>query len=135
MKTYTLQIILVIFLAILLFYALYVSHHYKSEKFAQGEGPKIILYHASWCGHCKQYENSGVFDATFMKVKEDPQLKDKVTFLKLDYDMNKDEANKHGINAFPSIIAVNASGEKIEDFNGDIYSSVKLIEFAKKITK
>jgi thiol-disulfide isomerase/thioredoxin len=55
-----------------------------------------------------------------------------VSFVKLDYDMNKDDANRHGINAFPSIIAVNAKGDKIADFTDDIYSTSKLIQFATK---
>lgn len=129
----TIQIILVFFLVILLFYALYVSQNFKMEKFSQGAGPKVVLYYATWCGHCKEYKKSGTFESCFEAVKTDPVLKDKVVFIQLDYDENKDRANKHGINAFPSIIAINSNDEKIADFNGDIYSLSQLLEFSRKI--
>lgn len=119
------RIVLVIFIASLLMYAVYVSYNYHVEKFADAM-PTVALFFATWCGHCTNYEKSHTFD-NVTKVMEG-----KVNFVKYDYDMNKALANKMGINAFPSIVLIDANGKKIVDFEGDIYNTSALVEFANK---
>lgn len=132
------KIILVIFLASLLFFAVYVAVNFKkstvlTESFEtrQQDVKTVALFHATWCGHCKDYNKSGVFERTSDICSKDETLKNKVVFKKYEYDENKDLANKCGINAFPTIIIMDSKNKKIAEFEGDIYSSTKLIEFAK----
>ena len=126
------KIVIVIFIASLLLYALYVTYNYNQiEKFGEGT-PQVALFFANWCGHCRSYENSKTFDKTFALVNADTTMKGKVQFIKYDYDLNKDLANKFGINAFPSIVSIDGNGNKKANYTDDIYSSVKLVDFARQ---
>jgi thiol-disulfide isomerase/thioredoxin len=129
------KIIIVVFIASLLLFAISVSYQHmkKVEPFEEKKLPTIALFFAHWCGHCESYEKSGVFDKTFNLLNTDPKyahLKDKIVFIKYDYDLNKDMANQLGIDSFPSIIAIDKHGEKMKSYHGDIYSSSKLLDFA-----
>jgi thiol-disulfide isomerase/thioredoxin len=132
------NLILVVFIGALLLYAVYIAYVSNSlkqtEKFeVQGTTPKVILYFAEWCGHCQQYEKSGVFNDVMQKAREDPQLNGKVTFEKREGDDPKSEADKYDIRGFPTIIGVDASGNKKEEFMGDRFSEEELIKFAKSL--
>ena len=129
------KIIIVIFISSLLLFAVFVTYQHivKVETFEEKKLPTIALFFAHWCGHCESYEKAGVFDKTFNMLNTDPayaHLKDKIVFIKYDYDLHKDMAIKLGIDSFPSIIAIDKHGEKIKSYNEDIYSSSKLLDFA-----
>lgn len=140
MKQPYIKIILTIFIASLLFYAVFITFNYYNKNLANVEkfGPSSIpdvtvaLFYADWCGHCKKYKESKVFDETSKKINADPTLNGKVLFIQYDYDQTKDFANKYNIQSFPSIISIQKSnGPIISTFNDDIYNSDKLISFAK----
>lgn len=98
-----------------------------SENFEEGK-LKICLYKATWCGHCTKYLQSGVFDSTYESIKGKPEYAD-VVFATIDFDENKDSAEKYNVNSFPSIIAIDKQGNLISRFEGDRYKSEELIKF------
>ena len=62
--------------------------------------PCLTLFHAPWCGHCKRVmpewdklNNMNSVNSSGKKVK----------IIKVNCDENKDLANKHGVNGFPTI--------------------------------
>lgn len=136
------KVILVVFLVSLLLYALFLVFNNKAkvEKFqdssAAAGGPepnssKVILYYADWCGHCQEYKKSGVFEKVAQDVKNSP-IGSKVVFDQRDGDAHESEMSKYDIRGFPSIIAVDSNGNKIEEFTGDRFNEDELIAFAKK---
>lgn len=139
------KVILVVFIVSLLLYALFLvfNNQQKVEKFLEastGAGPsvpepnssKVVLYYANWCGHCQEYKKSGVFEKVAQECKQDPALGNKVIFEQKDGDNHESDMNKYNIRGFPSIIAIDSNGNKIDDFNGDRYDEAQLKEFAKK---
>lgn len=118
------KIIIILFIASLLFYAVFVSYNYSNVEKFNDNTTKVLLFHATWCGHCKKYEQSGVFDKT---SKNSPN---NVQFIKYDYDTNTELAGKYNIQAFPTIISVDGTGQIIDTFKGDIYDQNALIAFA-----
>lgn len=104
-------------------YATYASF----EKFENAVKPKVILFYATWCGHCEQYLQSGVFE----KLSEHPEVKD-VVFEKLDADKNESLREKYDITGFPTIIGVNSKGEKVT-FEGNRNSIQDLVTFSKSL--
>jgi thioredoxin-related protein len=71
--------------------------------------------------------SSGVFDETYKRVKI---AHSNIVFEKIDYEQNKNMANKYGVNSFPSIIAVDSNGKKISEFKGDRNNPQVLERFA-----
>ena len=65
------------------------------EDNAGDDAPTIIMFHAPWCGHCKNAMPH------FDKFKE--EYKGPLVIRKVDCDANKDLAEKYGINGFPTI--------------------------------
>lgn len=101
-----------------------------TEKFDDGRPKlKIVLFYAVWCPHCEQYLDSNVFMKTFDNIKRNTKY-DGVVFEQLDYDKNKDFANKLGVRAFPSIVAVTKEDKLINEFQGDRFNSSDLERFA-----
>ena len=119
---------IVILLLVSVCYVLYVklSDPKFFEKFSDSPKVTIILFFASWCGHCEAYLSSNVFMNTYDKL----QNKSDIKFVNYDYDKHKDLGNKYGVNSFPTIVAIDGNGNKISDFAGDRNSSSDLTNFA-----
>lgn len=98
-----------------------------SENFEEGK-LKICLYKASWCGHCTKYLQSGVFESTYESLKKKPEYAD-VVFATIDFDENKESAEKYNVNSFPSIIAIDGQGNLLSHFEGDRYKPEELVKF------
>ncbi len=96
------------------------------EHYADGgaEGPKVMLFYATWCGHCEKYLSSGIFD----KVAGSKDAEG-VAFQKFDADKNEELRDKYDVTSFPTILGVNAKGEKIR-FEGNRNVEADLISFA-----
>jgi thiol-disulfide isomerase/thioredoxin len=110
---------------------LYVSYTRMTsqEKFSQDGNVRVCLFHATWCPHCTKYLDSGTFDNAYSKARE---ANGNVTFEKIDYDQNKNLANKYDINSFPTIIAIDAQGNQIEKFQGNRHNIEEVVDFALK---
>jgi thiol-disulfide isomerase/thioredoxin len=131
------KLILAIFLASLLLFAVLVSYTYYTnnvgnvEKFDDNnKTTKIALFYANWCGHCEKYRQDGTFQKAYKKVNTDDKLKGKVTFIEYDADLNKDLINKYDISGFPTIISIDVDGNKLQEFKGNRNSIDDLLKFA-----
>ena len=128
------KIIIVVFVASLLFYAVYISYNYHVERFVNDSSnksiPMVALFFASWCGYCTKYQQSGVFDNVNDLASKDPSMNGRIKFIKYDYDTNKKLANAMGIDAFPSIVLIDEKGSFSKSFKGDIYNPSALLDFA-----
>lgn len=91
------------------------------------EGPKVMLFYATWCGHCEKYLSSGLFD----KVSGSKDVQG-VSFQKLDADKNEDLREKYDVTSFPTILGINSKGEKV-GFEGNRNMESDLIAFAKSL--
>lgn len=107
-----------------------ITSSYSSfEGFKNKDTPKVMLFHATWCGHCEQYLNSGIFE----KVAENPEVQG-IPFEKFDADKNGSMVEKYDITGFPTILGLNTQGEKVV-FEGNRNSMDDLIKFAKSLTQ
>lgn len=130
----TLKIIIWVFVTVVVVSAIYmvikkVYNYIPARKTEGFEEPplKIYLFYAVWCPHCEKYLDSKVFMSTYDGLKQQSKF-EKVTFVQVDFDKNKELGNKYGISGFPSIIAV--SGDQVlGEFQGDRYSKVELQKF------
>ncbi|KAF7543692.1 hypothetical protein G7Z17_g10538 [Cylindrodendrum hubeiense] len=75
--------------------------------------PKPILVDcfATWCGPCK------VISPTLEKLSNEPELKDKIEFVKIDVDELPTVSAELGIRAMPTFIIIK-DGKKIEEVIG-----------------
>lgn len=97
------------------------------EGYEDKQNPKVMLFHATWCGHCEQYLSSGIFD----KVAKTPDVQG-VSFEKFDADKNEDMREKYDVTSFPTILGLNMNGEKVS-FEGNRNSIDELVSFAKSL--
>lgn len=126
-----------IFVIIIVLYAIYMTYidivknipqeKKKTEKFQENK-LKIVLYHASWCGHCVKYLKANTFMNTYDSLSTQNKY-DKVVFVQLDFDKNKDTATKYNINSFPTIVAISSNGDLVNTFNGDRNDPIALEQF------
>jgi thiol-disulfide isomerase/thioredoxin len=112
----------------------YVKRDTKKETFAEEKNkPKVVIVHASWCKYCVEYlsgtthNGKSTFDAAAEKVGN------KVDFEKLDFDENKELANKYGASSFPTIIGVSSSGD-VKQFDGDRDDLNAVVSFANSLS-
>lgn len=132
-----LKILLWIFVISIIAYAIYmtyvdISKHIpqekkKIEKFKEPQ-LKICLFYANWCGHCKSYMKENTFMNTYDQLKKQNKF-DKVVFVQFDFDKNKELGEKYGVSSFPTILAISANGDIINEFEGDRNKSSDLIKF------
>lgn len=123
MMLIVLLIILIIVGALAYFFFLKKkSEHFNDSKL------KICLFKATWCNHCKVFEQSNVFNDTYEGIKKDYPG---VVFVTYDFDENKELASGYNVNSFPTIIAVDASGKFLSKFSGDRTSIPELTAFVK----
>jgi len=95
--------------------------------------PKVLLFHAPWCGYCKEYLSTKVDNGkknTFETAAAREDMRS-IEFETIDGDANAELTSQYGIKGFPTIIAVNANGDKMGVFEGDRYDVKQLVEFAK----
>lgn len=103
MKSYSLGVLLVGVLLVL--FAAYYSEKCSKEYFSEhlenkmakaGSSKTLVLFHAPWCGHCKQLM------PTWDKFESENQG-GSVDVLKINADDNQEAAKKHGVEGYPTI--------------------------------
>lgn len=108
------------------------------DRFEEAAAPRatLKLFHATWCPHCVNYLKPKDGSEPVWTVRLPAALKKaNMTDVKLesiDYDKNKELANKYHVNGFPSIVGENAKGE-VKKFEGNRDSVEELIQFAKAL--
>jgi thiol-disulfide isomerase/thioredoxin len=128
----------ILIVALLVITALSLAIAYKcmnSKGRERFEEPKvrICLFYATWCPHCERYLNHP--DKPFDKAGEMAQKSLRgVVFEKIDFEQNKNLANKYDVNSFPSIIAISADGKKVGAFEGNRMEPSDLVKFAKQVS-
>jgi thiol-disulfide isomerase/thioredoxin len=132
MKQKAYNYILIGFIAVILFYAVFMTYNdirknlpKRKESFNQAT-LKICLFKASWCHHCTSYLKSQTYNDVFLNNQIDG-----VEFATIDADSNKTMLNKYEINAFPTIVAIDSKGNLIDTFSGDRYNKDALMKFVK----
>lgn len=105
------------------------SSYASFEGYKNKDTPKVMLFHATWCGHCEHYLNSGIYE----KTAENPEVQG-IPFEKFDADQNGSMVEKYAITGFPTILGLNTQGEKVV-FEGNRNSMDELIKFAKSLTQ
>lgn len=123
------KIILATFIIFGIMLALFLAYNgIQRESFSQSPSKvRICLFYAEWCPHCTKYLQSGVFESVANDTMS--QRKD-IIFETIDYEQNKNLANKYNINGFPTIVSIDSQGNKIKEFQEDRYNADKLQKFA-----
>lgn len=89
---------------------------------AQTEKRPVFLYfHADWCGYCKKMERE-----TFKNPLVSAHLNAGFIAIKVDYDHEKEIANKLGVRGLPTVFIMDAKGESKGPIPGFI-SAKKLL--------
>lgn len=128
--------VLVGFLAVLLFYALFITFTnikknmpVHAESFDQLPKIKIALFKATWCGHCNKYAQTSAYTDLFVNGKDKYES---IVFEIYDADADSQLASKYNINGYPSIIAIDAkSGTMLATFEGNREDKDAIVQFAK----
>jgi thiol-disulfide isomerase/thioredoxin len=71
--------------------------------------PKIVLFKADWCGHCK------MFMPVWTKLQED--YKRTIKFITYDSEVHKDQINKMNVQGYPTIHILQNGGR--EEYIGE----------------
>lgn len=76
---------------------------YSEANLANASGQRVLFFHASWCGQCRQLDED---------IKKDP-IPDGLTILKVDYDTNQDLRQKYGVTFQTTFVKIDAQGNRI----------------------
>ena len=71
--------------------------------------------------------SSGVFEEAEKNVQN---ISNRIVFQRIDYEEDQQMASKYDINGFPSIIAIDGKGRKIDDFTGNRNNPKEIEDFA-----
>lgn len=94
------------------------KHNKKVNQRGGGEN-KFMIFHAEWCGHCRNAMNDfKKLHGIFGENKGITLNKKNVKVELIDVDQNKELASKYGVNSFPTLKLVKEDN-KIEEYNGD----------------
>ena len=83
---------------------------YSPEKVAQGDGKKLIFFHANWCPTCHG------LDKNINKNIED--IPSDVSILKADFDKENDIKRKYGVTVQHTLVQVDNGGNLIAKWTG-----------------
>ena len=83
---------------------------YSPEKIAQGDGKKILFFHAIWCPTCKGLERNILKNAN--------DIPSDVTILKADFDKEGDLKRKYGVTVQHTLVQIDSAGELVAKWVG-----------------
>jgi thiol-disulfide isomerase/thioredoxin len=82
----------------------------KNKNMTGGSNMKLVLYKATWCGHCNNFKK------TWGELKDDEELKQKVQFIEYDADKDKDEVASAKISGYPTLLLT--IKDKVVEYEG-----------------
>ena len=95
-----------------------------TEEFGGKGGKEIVYCHMTTCGYCKK------FNPEWDKFVQGNHIKTR----KIEVNEDQDFMNKHGVTSFPTILLLDESGKKIDEYQGARDAS-GLAEYAAKVQK
>jgi protein disulfide-isomerase A6 len=116
---------ILVFVVLAVLIAVFYAFFQQKEKFVQDSKPKVMLFYATWCGHCESFLKSGKWEE-YVKAHPD------VVFSKHDYDKESKLGDKYGVNSFPTIVAED-NGGKVYKFAGDRMSDAHMTKFIEAV--
>jgi len=72
----------------------------------------MVYFHTDWCGFCDELEKNTFTDERI--IREAQHFK----CLRVDGDAHKKTASKYGVDAYPTVLFFNASGEEYNRIEG-----------------
>lgn len=122
-------ILLLVIISISLFTVFLLKNKKTIDKFENNDNKiKLILVYAHWCGHCKRYLQTKMFDEKLPSELKNNSKYSNVIIQQIDYDQNKDFAEKYNINSFPTIILIKNDKES-KKYEGNRDNLNELISF------
>ena len=85
-------------------------------------GKEIVLCHMNQCGHCKK----------MMPEWDKFASKSPIKTRKIEVNQDPSFMEKHNVSSFPTILALDSSGKKIDEYDGERNAS-SLMKYAEKI--
>lgn len=96
------------------------------DKFVKSPGIKMVMFYASWCGHCKNFKPE--FEKAAKKIGM------QVSFGAVDGDSEKSLLARYSVQGFPTI-KVFSQGGKVEDYNGQRTAAAVVKEMMRRFDK
>jgi thiol-disulfide isomerase/thioredoxin len=82
----------------------------KSDFEKSSEAYRVLFFHASWCGFCKEADR---------KLSQDEdRIPDNVVVFKTDYDSEKKLKKEYGVYNRHTFVLVDRSGKEVTKWNG-----------------
>jgi len=75
--------------------------------------PDMMLFKSDGCGHCEHFKK------TWEMLNTIPVMMDKINFITLDAEKDKEDFEKYKINGYPTLLLNDKSNGKIYEYNGD----------------
>ena len=85
-------------------------HENNNNQIGGNNKKELYLFKAEWCGHCRSFKED------WNKLQNNNDLKNKISFITMDSDLNQKEIKEWNIEGFPTIIL--KSGENAIEYNG-----------------
>lgn len=132
----TIMLLVVGAVLLVLLYVLYNKNNTFNEGFSgylepNGNEMNIVLFHATWCGHCQKFKPEWAKVENALK-KMDNNVNGKVIrMVKVDADEKPDLVKKYNISGFPTVKVMTQG--KIVDYEGD-RSMSGLMKYIKLMT-
>lgn len=125
-------LVLICFIIFVSLFTIFLLKNKKTiDKFENKDNKiKVVLVYADWCGHCKRYIQSKMFDEKLANELKNNSKYSNVTIQKINYDENKDFAEKYNINSFPTIIVIkdDNNSKKFEGNRDDLNELISFID-------
>lgn len=94
----------------------------KGFEIAQKENKPIAVYFlAEWCTFCEEFQSKTLGDTQVKKV-----LEEDFVLVMMDLDIDKEVANKYGVNTAPYILFLDGNGRIIDRISGSVDASTIL---------